>query len=277
MGIIGSILLKGKEIYRETADKRHPLGTRAYTRDGRVFRYARNGGTALTVGKLITARAPIASLSDDLSVNAGVTSGAESINITITSVTSANYYSEGYLFVNSGAGEGQMAQILSHTSASTGSTILDRMNIVFQHGAVLTTAISTGASGTTDSEVGIIPNPYDRAIVAAATVTGVPLGITPRAVTANYYFWVQTWGPAVCQVNSAGTSIPAVGFPLIPATIAGAVSRYFGYLSCADSSASWAAGDVRVMLIKYGHYPIGNCMEVGADGETGMVDLKLAP
>lgn len=277
MGIIGSILLKGKEIYRTTSDKRHPLGTRGYTRDGRAFRYARNGGTALAVGKVIQSEAPMANLSDDLSVNVGVTSGAESINITITTQTTVNTYAEGYFFVNDGAGEGQMAQILSHTSATTGTTNASRMNIVFQHGAVMTTAVSTGATGTTDSEVGIVRNPYDKVITAPATLTSTPVGIAPRAVAANYYFWVQTWGPAVAQVNSAGTAIPAVGFPLIPATVAGQVSRMWGYLSTLDSSESWAGGDVRVALIKYAHYPLGNCITVGSDGASGVIDLKLAP
>ncbi|KKN36498.1 hypothetical protein LCGC14_0773210 [marine sediment metagenome] len=277
MGIVGSILLKGKEIYRTTSDKRHPLGTRGYTRDGRVFRYARNGGVALAVGKLVQSEAPQTNLSDDLSVNIGVTSGAAAINITVTTVTTLNAFAGGYIFVNDGAGEGQMAQILSHTSASTGSTLNSRMNIELADGGIFTTAVSTGAVGTTDSEVGIVRNPYDKAIIAPATLTSVALGVTPRAVAVNYYFWVQTWGPAVVQVNSTGTGIPAAGFPLIPATVAGAVTRYWGYLSTDDSSQSWAGGDVRVELIKYGHYPIGNCMEVGADGETGMVDLKLAP
>lgn len=277
MGIVGSILLKGKEIYRTTSDKRHPLGTRGYTRDGRVFRYARNGATALAVGKLVQAEAPQASLSDDLSVNAAKTSGSTAINITVTTVTTINAFAEGYFFVNDGAGEGQMVPILSHSSASTGSTLASRMSIEFADGGLLTTYVSTGKTGTTDSEVGIVRNPYDKAIICPATVTSIPLGITPRAVAANYYFWVQTWGPAVAQVNSAGTGIPAAGFPLVPATVAGAVSRYWGYLSTKDSSATWAGGDVRVTMIKYGHYPIGNCMEVGADGESGMVDLKLAP
>lgn len=277
MGIIGSILLKGKEIYRTTSDKRHPLGTRGYTRDGRAFRYARNGGSALAVGKIIQSEAPQSSLSDDLSVNVGVTSGAEAINITVTTVTTVNAFAEGYFFVNDGAGEGQMAQIKSHTSASTGSTLLDPMNIEFQHGAVMTTVVSTGASGTTDSEVGIVRNPYDKVIIAPATLTATPVGVTPRAVAANYYFWVQTWGPAVAQVNSAGTGIPAVGFPVIPATVSGAVSRMWGYLSTVDSSESWAGGDVRVALIKYAHYPLGNCITVGSDGASGLIDLKLAP
>ena len=223
MGFPGSVLLTQGDIFAQTSDKRHPLGTRGYTRDGRVYRYARAGGTNLDVGKLMQMPAHIANWDKQLHPSSAHGSSV-STNSTYVYVhfrkyssgalpTSANVVADGYLIVNDGTGQGQYIQIASNTaSTSTLAAAACRTKVVFREGEKLTArlAVSSGygaSGGSTGSQVGLIKNPYDDVIVSAksATGTGIPLGITPRAVTANYYFWLQTWGPAVCLCDTAAT------------------------------------------------------------------------
>lgn len=279
MAFPGSVCLRGGDIYRTSTVQIYPLGTRGYTNDGRVFRYTKNGATALTVGSLIQAEAVGTEADDQLVVTAkGVTSGSTKItanlstNIALTAACPVNEYKEGYLFVNDGTGEGQMVQIASHelvTSAASGG----HTTIMFMDYAEFTTAVSTAS---TASELGLVKNLYDDVIEFPATMTAPPVGIAPRAVAANAYFWLQTWGVATCKVNSAGTGIPAVGLPLMPATVAGDVSRP-ALLASTKFTSGGAFDGARATFMAIGRPIIGTCVEVGADGETGLIDLKLAP
>ena len=280
MAFPGSVCLRGGDIYRTSTVQIYPLGTRGYTNDGRVYRYTKNGTSALTVGKLIQNAVINADWSDDaVSVTgAAVTSGTTKIKVHFSTdssngPSSVNSFAEGYLFVNDGNGEGQMVQVLSHeawTTAAAGG----KSTIQFMDYAEFTTGISTV---TTASELGIIKNLYDDVVVFPATMTGVPVGVTPRAVAANAYFWLQTWGLAVCVVNSAGVCVPKVGYPLMPATEIGQVHRPFLSFSTKKASEAASISNMRAAWIAQARPLIGTCVEVGADGETGLVDLKLAP
>ncbi|KKN57535.1 hypothetical protein LCGC14_0560810, partial [marine sediment metagenome] len=238
MAFPGSVALRGGDQYRTTSDQIYPLGTRAYTNDGRVFRYTKNGGTALTVGSLIQAEAPGGYSDDQLLVTGeAVTSGSTSVLIKFstgsTVASPVDEFKEGYLFVNDGTGEGQMVQIRTHEVATTAGAG-GNSTVQFMDYGEFTAVVSTG---DTAAELGLIKNPYDDVIEFPATMTGIPVGITPRGVAANQHFWLQTWGIAPCKVKSSGTGVPAVGFPLMPATVAGDVSRPFWNASTKFTSA----------------------------------------
>ncbi len=278
MAFPGSVCLRGGDIYRTSSIQIYPLGTRGYTNDGRAFRYTKNGAVALVVGSLIQAEAPDAQFSDDQLTVTGKGIAAGSTKITArfstnsTGGVSVDQYKEGYLFVNDGEGEGQMVQIVTHelaTTAGAGGV----STVQFMDYGEFTEAVSTA---TTASQMGFIKNLYDDVIEFPAVMTSVPVGIAPRGVAANFYFWLQTWGIAPCKVNSADTGIPAVGFPLMPATIAGDVSRPFLLASTKGTSAG-AFDNARDTFIAAARPILGACVEVGADGETGLIDLKLAP
>ena len=273
MGFPGSILLNQNDVYHPTSDKRHPLGTRGYTRDSRSYRYSKAGGTALTVGKLMQMPAHIVNWDKQLHPSTyghGTTISTNSTYIYVhfravssgTLPTSANVVADGLMIVNDGTGQGQSLQIASQSaSTSTLAAAACRTKIVFREGEHLTEALvaSTGVGGgSTGSQVGLIKNKYDDIVVSAknATGTGIAVGVTPCAVTADYYFWLQTWGPAVCLLDTTGT----IGYAVVrSATDAGAVAQN-------------ATKNVGITQPS-----IGALIQTGVDTEYVMLDLMLAP
>lgn len=261
MGFPGSILLNQGDIYAQTSDKRMPLGTRGYTRDGRVFRYSRAGGSDLGTGLLMSSPVtPADEAIDELfsSDYETPTTGSTVIYLsTGTSLTTAGYYNDGYLFSNANTGEGQMVQIKSDAGATTSGADVFPTFYPYEEDKFT-------ATFTTASEVGLVKNPYDGIVVRPnGARTSAPRGVTPRAVTTLYYFWLQTWG--ACPVLTDGTVV--VGNPVDDATGTGTAST--GGVSAALTS-TFATG--------YGlGFGLGNVIVVGADTEYSLIDLQLAP
>ena len=188
--------------FAESATQLFPLGTKAVQGD-KVHRYCKNSAAALTViGSALQAPAGIhADCLDDIVVAASsgetYAIGSNTISLTSTANIAAAPWStkdggkEGYVYVNGGTGIGQCRKIKSHAAfSSTAVTLVE----VYDGWTVAPVAAST--------ECGIIENPYSNVVVAAALTT-MPVGVNPLAVTASYYFWAQTGGPAAVQTNAA--------------------------------------------------------------------------
>ena len=258
MSFPGSLLLNQGDIYKQTVDKRYPLGTRGYTRDGRVYRYARNGASTLTVGVPVQQEAPLSGAESQHYPESAIIAGTQTVLVrqgSCDSLTSANAYADGYMRIDTGVGKGQMVQIKSHTGGVTSATII---TVVAHEGEWFTAAAGGVTTGTTSTSLGFIKNLYDDVIVQPATTyTGSVLGITPRAVTIAYYFWLQTWGPAAVRCGSALT----IGHKVSISTGSSA-----GHAATQETSA--ALGSNAVM---------GIAMQIGATAYFGMVNLNLAP
>jgi len=236
------LVITPHDVFTFTSDQRLPLGTRAITKDGRVFRYCKAGASDLVAGNLIQSSAPVANHlantppavpvgSTSFVYTPGATAGAE------------NLYAEGYLQVDTTPGNGYTYVVSGHPaiSASTAFTL------------TLEDAIQVAL--TTSSRVGLIANPYKNVIQAPTTLTGKVVGVAPAPITAAYYGWLQTWGPASVLIN--GT--PAVTAPVInSATTAGAVDVWT------------AAAQPTANLV-------GHMMQVGVSGKNNFVFLEIAP
>jgi len=267
MGFPSSVLLKSGDEFVETSDQRHPLGTRGYTRDGRVFRYAKAGSTALSVGLLMAAAGTDSDYNVDLNPATATAPTTASTAITLELATAStialNELKEGYLRINDGTGEGQVV-IIEGNTANTGAAT-GTFDVYIREESFFTVA------PTTACEMGATKNKYDDVVVRPDSArVGVPLGVTPRAVTGDYFFWLQTWGPCACKV----TGTPVVGNPIGDDTVtstgtAGAMHELRG----TSTNASAAAGAPQVGL----GMSLGNVMEIGADGETALIDLKIDP
>lgn len=274
MGFPGSVLLSGHDVLKISSTKTMPLGTRGYTRDGRVFRYARAGGTALKVGLLCQQSAATTSES----VRTGTTelkANTTKVSVLTTGTgpfTTLNSYAEGYLYADTSStalGCGVYAQIKSHTTQTATSTGVVVMQ--FYSGDTLYSA-STNV-GTTKCTLRVIRNPYDKVIVKpGGNPTGVPVGVPVRPITASYYFWIQTWGP--CPIRSEG--VLDAGFPVGVST--GATAGTIDEATCTASMISTKAGlgysAKGFALMASG---VGACMATGAAGRFRMIFLKIAP
>jgi hypothetical protein len=197
--------------YAESLTQLFPLGTKLVQGE-RVWRYAK-AGAAIGISAPVQSAAPVhAEQFDDIVVAAASAIGAYTVTLTSTANLDgspndeANAFAEGYLVVNDEAGEGQCYKIKSNEALVTTG------NSIFTLYDPLTVAL------TTSSKAGLVMNPYCDVITTAAILTAVPLGTTPIAVTgADYYFWLQTGGPAPCLANTTIVK----GDPVVVGTSAG--------------------------------------------------------
>lgn len=176
--------------------QQHRLGTKAETVDGRNFRYAKAGTSALVAGTLQTGPAIVAN-HHNLAV-AAASIGAFQVTVTLgATLASINQYAEGYLAVVDGTGEGHIYLIKSHPAAASSATV-----VVDLHEPI---KVALVASST--SEVTLYPNPYNATVIAATTPVSANTGWAPFAVPASDFYWSHTHGLISALID--GT--PAIG------------------------------------------------------------------
>ena len=276
MSFPGSVLLGDKEILIQTSTQRLPLGTRGYTNDGRAFRYARCGATALAVGKVMQNMAVDASLDldQDLATSTlyacaefqDTDAKAVYIRNADTEVIAADTFKEGYLYLNDELGEGQMVRLKGNEyldgTINAAAEVEWRVN--FADDSRLSATISTATL------VGLLQNKYDDVIITTdgCARTGTPLGVTPRAVTATYYFWLQTWGPCVVLVSLAITVGGMLGDDTFTATgTSGALHTPASNTLCYTTGLATFAG----------HNNLARVLVAAASGQHALVDLTISP
>lgn len=275
MGFDTTVSLDQGDLYVETSTKRHKLGQRGITSDGRVFRYS-HAGEALNIGVLLYSRAPneweFATNCPPSTANPAISTTWRYITLyttwsaftppSSTGVTK-DLYKDGYIYVSQAANAGQMLRIKSNTTGSTG-TAGNAVDFVFHDDDKLTGAL------TTDNEFVVVHNGYSWLTMnigeAASGEIGVPKGVTPIAVTSGYYFWLQTWGYA--PVRGAGTLVRGE-------MVAGSTdTNTTGAVSVFAFAGPSTGADI-IALVK--RPIVGNCVCVGADTEHSLIDLKIAP
>ena len=172
------------------------LGTRAVTPDGRVFRWALNGGVALEAGKLVQTAAEIHSsvFVNGLTVVNTTSTGVTTITVLMaTTILAANIYADGDLTVDTSPGQA-MYRIKSHQAAGSA----ENAEFTLYESDEIKNALT---SGTT--LVGFKRNPYTSVIITPTTITGRVIGATPINVAIGGYFWLQTWGVALVNMDQA--------------------------------------------------------------------------
>jgi hypothetical protein len=226
-----------------SATQAYPLGTKLESRDGRVWRYAYAGGVQLSPALMTQSEAIAAEAINE--VQTGYTTDIGDTTITILLTTSSGILDGdlvgGWLLITDGTGEGHYYRIASNTW-TTGDTV---MQLTLHEPILVATEATT--------EVTVIKNLYNGAIVAPTTLTGICIGVPNLTVTANYYFWAQRRGPCAMVVDTGETLV--VGQPVgYPETIA--VAGAAGIPTVTDHV--W-----------------GTVIQIGAAGESAMIDLHL--
>jgi hypothetical protein len=176
-----------------TATAQTVLGAKCVSPDGRVFRYAKAGATALVPGTLLQAAAEITNHQDVVPAAAAI--GATSVTVTLgATAATANYYAGGYLIVTVTPGQGYQYLIKSHPAADASATL------------TLTLEDPLKVAVTTASNVDLVPNQYSGVIINPTTATSNPVGVAVYPVTALYYGWIQTGGVATI-LNDGGSTV----------------------------------------------------------------------
>jgi hypothetical protein len=189
---------------KETAGQKAKLGTRMVFPDGREFRYAHNGGSAVAEGLVVAAEALVAHHGSDGDLAVATTAaGSRTISVTVEgTAAAANLYAEGYLWFNlATTSVHELYKIQEHDAFDSSGAA----TVTLDEQAGLHQAVTNG----TDT-VGMMKSPYKDIIVATAAVAERPIGVTVNNFTADYYGWIQTRGIAVAKVD--GT--PALNSPL---------------------------------------------------------------
>jgi len=256
-----------QDINECSAAQKHPLGTRLVIDDGRVFHYAKNGAVALAKGKLVCSTAVDAEHNVDLPLQDAGTTLATYLHPLVDLATTgtqvaANTYKEGWMIAHTGTGAGQVIKL--KTNDIGGSTAEAAMKIYFEDGNYLTAALDTSSS-----KVGLCKNPYADVVIcpqyATYTVVSKPVGVPLATITASYYFWIQTWGPAPVLMGAT----PVEGEVIIEG---GTSTGAAGEATILGVSTSAAGHGVRLDLPHLGVVISGD-----ADAEYALVFLQLDP
>jgi len=182
-----------------------------------TYRYCKMAATAVTAGKCVTHAASIAH-HFDLAPTADVAAGETAISVETAGDTdiTLNQYAGGYLYINDGAGEGQMLRIRSNPAHDHSSD----PSIVITTYDDLATAITASSS----TRITLIADPLSALIVQAATTTGATMGVTVVDMAASHFGWMAVSGPQT--VLTSGTLV--VGNHAVPLGAAGAVGPAAG-------------------------------------------------
>jgi hypothetical protein len=185
----GLPIIYGIDPYHEEANPSHVLGSLGITADGRKFRYAKAGASALVAGDAIQSPAEVTANESLTPTAAGI--GSTEITITTGAAVTANAYANGYMVCTNTPSNGLVYKIKSHPANSGATTC------VFTLYEPLIVAL------TSSSRVDLVFDPYNGVIQNPATATGGIVGVALKAITASYYGWVQSGG--VCAVLAGGT------------------------------------------------------------------------
>lgn len=170
-------------IMEESSTQQYALGSRLALADGRAFRYTESGAVALGAGLCVST--PLTGLEREDTLTAVVAAGARSLTYTAVGTLTANQYADGMLCVVDGAGQGLQYKIQNHLAITAAAT-----------GVInLYDPIITALDITTD--VILVQNAYKDVVLAPDQIVQV-MGVPGIPVTANYFFWAQTWG--ICPV-----------------------------------------------------------------------------
>ncbi|MFA7257587.1 MAG: hypothetical protein WC047_08445 [Kiritimatiellales bacterium] len=200
VSLSGAVQIGGQDVYTESSVQQMSLGVYAETADGRGYRYCKVGATALVAGKVYQSSALDAT---NLQVSGGfavaaAAIGATEVTTTTTGTITKDFLAGGYMSVCVTPGEGHIYRIKGNTAAS---------------GAAYTIYLEDPirVALTTGSNVIFAKHPYDSVVIEPGTPTGVIVGVASHVITAAYYGWMQTHGPASVLFTGTGVAGKAVG------------------------------------------------------------------
>ena len=208
---VPSAMIPSQGLYEESETKQARLGTKLLVGE-RTYRYAWASNAhskALLVGSLCD---------DDYEGTVTVAHPIGTFEVTVTAegAITANQYTDGYLIVTSSTGAGDIYRIKEHPACASGTftvTLLDPLRTAWE----LTTCIRLRQS------------PYRTVALAAAAGSQLvpPAGICLSAVTDEYYYWLQTGGPAPFLIDATGTFGAVLGerYGVASTNVAGAIMK----------------------------------------------------
>ena len=193
-------LLADRNIFKSTAIKYFPLGAIAETRDGRRFRYVENAAASCAKACMCESSPPVANWLEQVQTYgvAGVV-GDKKYYINLAATAAAGDFIDGYLMaqdVTDGT-LGDFYIIKNNTVGVADATSGYDITLDIADNGGLRTAMPVTV------EITVVKNKYkDILTVAAAAAAAVPVGVPLVTLTASYFGWVQTRGPAPLLIDT---------------------------------------------------------------------------
>lgn len=185
--------LTNQDARKVSSTQLHRLGSIAETAGGRVYRYAKAGASNLVAGNL-QVNADLVANHTNRTVAAAVAAGSREVTVSIgATAATLDQYKNGFLTVNDATGEGISYAIAGNAAADSSGTL----RVLLDEPVVVAL--------TTSSEVTAKLNTYDSVVISATDQADQPVGVPNTAVTAAYYFWVQTRGECAVWADEAVT------------------------------------------------------------------------
>ena len=176
----GPIQVAAQKLHSSSADQYHNLGSTIFSNDGRAFRYAKAGSTALAAGKLQNAPSRVAGVENLTAVAASVDDLSVASTTTVT--VSANDYAEGWAMVTVTPGVGRQYKIKGHAAFAAAAPTFNLAEPVV-------------VALTTDSRLDIISNPHRGVRISPVVNTySAVVGVAVHAVAASEFGWLQVGG-----------------------------------------------------------------------------------
>lgn len=182
-GLTGPSVITDFNPYSVSTIKKHALGQRAETADGRIFRYGKAGSGGATLGYYAVSP-DVDTAEITMAVTAAAAIGATSISFTNAATTAtANEYSEGWVVVSFGTGIGQTLKISHHAALTSGGA-----SVVYLEDPLVVALDTT-------SRIDLVANPYNGVImVTTDAAISTPAGVPLVTIDADEYGWLQTRG-----------------------------------------------------------------------------------
>jgi hypothetical protein len=201
-------LVCGQGIYEYSSTQKARIGERLAV-GNRVFRYAYNGGVALHGGYVVSSPllgGAASTVQSDISLAVAAYAGDTRLFLAAaTTAQPAGTFNDGWVGVQDETNaDAHIFQIKNQPLlANSGTTSY----IDLYDGIPADLAVTT-------TELDLCANPYKGVIVTpnGPTPACMTLGVAPLAVPINYYFWLQTWGPAFAWC--AAENQPVAGMPV---------------------------------------------------------------
>jgi hypothetical protein len=168
------------------------LGTRAMTPDGREWVYVKDSGSAFSAGHVVVPAAVVALAAGTLTSSSDTQSRKVYVDYSTGGLT-AGAYDEGYLYINTGTGIGQLAKIKSNSAGRFELYPAD----------ALTTSLGATSVGSVWTQHVV------RSAVASTEIQNAT-GIAQAAFTASYFGWVLKKGIGI--VIAGTTFVVGAGF-----------------------------------------------------------------
>lgn len=206
-------------LFEESATQKYRLGTVRRLDDGRWYRYGKLTAAAIaTAGVLVSkVQTPV-----DATIAAAdallALAGTRHLSVTAAAVTAAQFV-DGFAVVKAGTDIGCMYKIRGNGATdgiATGRVALELYDKLYQTWVAASTTVALHANPWKD----ILLNP--AVANEAATTQERVVGMTIRPMTASYYGWFQTKGPACLVLDiDAAAGAEANEMVVVPGTTAG--------------------------------------------------------